>query len=115
MTHELEQAIERIASAIPELWFCRFDILFDDLDRFLAGKDMQIVEINGASAEATHISRCDTSTLTQAYQTLFEQFRMLFRIGAANRRQGHRPLPVWRFFHDLFTYRRLQSRYPRTR
>ncbi len=114
ITPELEQAIERIARAIPELWFCRFDALFDDLDGFLAGKDMQIVEVNGASAEATHIWAADT-TLRQAYHTLFEQFHTLFRIGAANRRRGHSTLPVWRFFFDLFTYGRLRARYPRTR
>ena len=114
VTPALEKTIEHIARAIPELWFCRFDLLFDDLDRFLAGEDMQIVEINGASAEATHIWDA-RMTLLQAYQVLFEQFRTLFEIGAANRRRGHRALPMRRFLRDLFTYHRLQARYPRTR
>lgn len=114
VTPQLEERIESIATAIPELHFCRFDIRFDDLDRFLAGDDLKIVEINGASAEATHI--WDASmTLMEAYRVLFEQFRTLFEIGAANRRRGNRPLSVWRFFCELFTYRRLQGGYPRTR
>ena len=39
-------------------------------------------------AEATHIWDA-SATLPDAYVTLFEQFRILFEIGAANRRRVH--------------------------
>ena len=50
-----------------------------------------MLELNGVSAEATHIYDPKTS-LFAAYRTLFTQWRLAFAIGAANRARGHRPL-----------------------
>jgi membrane protein DedA with SNARE-associated domain len=114
LTPELAARVDSIAESIPEFWFGRFDIRFDDLGEFLQGEDLAIVEINGASAEATHI--WDASVrLGDAYRTLFTQFRTLYEIGAANRRRGHRPLGVIRFLRDALAYRRLAGGYPQTR
>ncbi len=114
VTPELEARIEMIARSIPEFWFGRFDIRFNDLGQFLRGEDFKIIEINGASAEATHI--WDASiTLREAYRVLFEQFDVLFSIGAANRRRGFTPLPLGRFLGDLWAYRKVAKGYPETR
>jgi len=114
VTPELSARIEDIARSIPEFWFGRFDIRFDDFGLFLAGEDLKIIEINGASAEATHI--WDASiTLTEAYRVLFEQFDVLFSIGASNRRRGFKPLSLRRFLGDLLTYRKMEKGYPSTR
>jgi hypothetical protein len=114
VTPELAARIDAIADSMPEFWFGRFDIRFDDLEAFLRGEDLHIVEINGAAAEATHI--WDASmTLGAAYRTLFRQFRALFEIGAANRRRGHRPLGALRVLRDALAYRRLSADYPTTR
>ena len=114
VTPELARRIDDIASSMPEFWFGRFDIRFDDLDSFLDGEDLKIVEINGASAEATHIWDASV-TLGQAYRALFRQFDVLFEIGAANRRRGHRPLGAFEVLRDAVAYRRLATRYPATR
>ena len=69
--------------------------------------------VHGAGAEATHI--WDASVrLTDAYATLFEQFRILFEIGAENRRRGHRPLGLLRFLREALAYRRVARMYPQT-
>lgn len=114
VTPALAARIEDLAGALPDFWFGRFDIRFDDLEAFLAGDDLAIVEINGASAEATHIWDAG-ARLGGAYRTLFRQFAVLFEIGAANRRRGVRPLPVRRLLGDLRRYRRLAGAYPATR
>ena len=44
----------------------------------------------------------------------FVPYEILFRIGAANRRRGHRPLGVSRFLEDVRAYRRLARSYPLT-
>jgi hypothetical protein len=113
-TPQLVDRIHTIATSIPGFYFGRFDLRFDDLDALLDGRGFKIIEINGASAEATHI--WDASTrLGEAYATLFAQFRAVFAIGDANRRRGHRPLGVSRFVRDLMAYRRLARSYPSTR
>lgn len=112
VTPALVERFDGIARSMPEFWFGRFDVRFERLDDLLRGEGFTIVEINGASAEATHIWDART-TLRGAYRTLFRQFDVLFRIGAANRRRGHRPLGARRFLRDLAAYRRLAAGYPR--
>jgi hypothetical protein len=114
VTPELERRIDEISRSIPGFFFGRYDIRFTALEGFLRAEDLSIVEINGASAEATHIWDA-SATLLDAYATLFEQFRIVFTIGAANRRLGHRPLGVIRFVSDALSFRKLARSYPKTR
>jgi membrane protein DedA with SNARE-associated domain len=114
LTPALEARIDEIARALPEFYFGRFDIRFRDETSFRAGEFFQIVEINGAGAESTHIWDRD-ARLRDAYKTLFEQFTILFKIGAQNRRRGHRALGPIRLLRDCLAYRRLSREYPMTR
>jgi hypothetical protein len=113
ITDRLRQRVDEICSAIPGFYFGRLDLLFDDLQLLLDGEGFKIVEINGAGAEATHIWDASVS-LGEAYQTLFTQYRMLFAIGAANRRLGHRPLRLVQLLRDIIEYRRVSRLYPLT-
>src|SRR5262249_28764742 len=52
--------------------------------------EFQILELNGVTAEATHIYDPAVSLL-EAYRVLFQQWRIAFDIGARNRDAGHQP------------------------
>ena len=111
LTPELEARIDEMSRAIPGFYFGRFDIRFRDTESFQRGEAFQIVELNGAGAEATHIWDPDAQ-LGDAYRTLFDQFRVLFAIGDANRMMGHRPLGPLRFLADFVFYQRIARKYP---
>jgi membrane protein DedA with SNARE-associated domain len=111
ITPKLAARIHEIASSMPEYYFGRFDVRFEDMDALQRGEGFRVVEINGAGAEATHIWDARTK-LGGAYRDLFQQFRTLFEIGAANRRRGHRPTGVWRLLKDICNYRRHAVQYP---
>jgi hypothetical protein len=67
-------------------------------DDFKHVRNFQIVELNGATSEATSISDARNS-LFSAYRTLFRQWRLVFAIGASNRANGHAPClraTLWR-------------------
>jgi len=113
-TPDLRETIDAVARSMPGFYFGRFDIRFSDLDRFLRAEDMTIIEINGASGEATHIWD-PAMGLREAYTTLFIQFGKLFEIGAANRARGHKPLGAMRILRDAVAYHRLSRRYPDSR
>ncbi|MAM88123.1 D-alanine--D-alanine ligase [Allohahella sp. A8] len=111
-----------IARQIPGFYFGRFDIRFDDVRKLscvASLEDLQhlegvkIIEVNGAGAEATHIWDADMP-IRRAYGTLFDQYRKLFAIGAAQRRLGH-PVPglrkVWAEIQQNET---MATRYPLT-
>ncbi len=114
LTPALEARIDAIAQALPEFYFGRFDIRFRDEGSFKSGEHFQIVEINGAGAESTHIWDGD-ARLRDAYKTLFQQFTILFEIGAQNRRRGFSAIGPLRLLSDCRAYRRMAREYPITR
>ena len=84
----LTAELDRIAKQIPEFYFGRFDVRYKDADALRRGESFEIVEVNGAGSEATHIWD-PKSKLVDAYKTLYQQWSLLFAIGAAVRDSGH--------------------------
>jgi len=87
ITTELERRIDEIAQAYPGFFVGRFDIRYSDVDAFMAGLDLSVVELNGVTAESTNIYD-PRGSLSAAYRVLFQQWSIIFAIGAANRRAG---------------------------
>jgi hypothetical protein len=94
-TRDLEGRIDAIARAYPGLFVGRFDVRYTDVDAFRAGHDIAIVELNGATAESTDIYD-PARSLLQAYRRLFQQWSLVFAIGAANRAAGAQITPLVR-------------------
>ena len=80
ITRELTLKVDKIVKEIPEFYFGRLDVRYQDQDSLMNGEKFQIVEINGAGSEATHIWDKETK-LVEAYQTLFKQWALIFKIG----------------------------------
>ena len=76
-----------------------------------AGKNFQIIELNGAAAEAASIYDARNS-LRSAYATLFHQWSLVFAIGAENRRRGHVPLPLLEVWRVWRAYLKTAATYP---
>jgi hypothetical protein len=107
LTDWLSSAVDAIACNFPGFYFGRFDVRASTLADFQAGR-FQILELNGVSAEATHIYDPSVSLL-EAYRVLFSQWRIAFEIGAHNRRAGWQPMPL-RDLIDLVRFRGKPSR-----
>ncbi|HET9369196.1 MAG TPA: VTT domain-containing protein [Vicinamibacterales bacterium] len=89
ITPALTARIDALAREIDGFYIGRFDIRYRDPRAFMAGEDLAIVELNGVTSEATHIYDPSLS-LWNAYRTLFEQWQLVFEIGAANLRRGEK-------------------------
>ena len=110
-TPALAAAIDAIARDMPDFYFGRFDIRFDELARLEAGLGFAIMEINGAGSEA--IQAWDPEVgLARAFGIIFNKQKILFAIGAANRREGHRPIGLRRLARLHFMQQRLLDAYP---
>jgi membrane protein DedA with SNARE-associated domain len=105
LTPELERAVDAVARHFPGFFVGRFDVRYADPEAFRAGLDLAIVELNGATAESTNIYDPSWSILT-AYRTLFRQWWLLYRIGAANRRRGHAPAELGELLRVIVDYYR---------
>lgn len=112
-TEALESAVDQIARTAPGIFFGRFDVRFGSLEDLRNGKNFHIIELNGASAEATHIWDEDM-TLRGAYRVLFEQYAHLFAIGVANRRRGAKGITVREFITEWRRYQRRRRKHPET-
>ncbi len=105
-TAALRSAVDAVARNFPGFHSGRFDVRAESIEDLQNGR-FEILELNGVSAEATHIY--DPSvTLFEAYCVLFRQWRIAFEIGARNRDLGHEPMPM-REFAALLRSRRMNS------
>src|SRR5438093_12037230 len=89
-TDAVEHAVDEDSQKLLGFFVGRYDIRYEKEDDFKQGRNFQIVELNGASSEATSIYDARNS-LFSAYRTLFRQWKLVFAIGAANRLNGHAP------------------------
>jgi hypothetical protein len=94
ITPALEARIDAIAHAYDGFFIGRFDIRYSDVERFKAGEDFTIIELNGTTAESTNIYDPDGS-LFGAYRQLFRQWQLVFEIGAANLALGSPSMSVF--------------------
>ena len=90
ITPGLEHSIDKLSKAHPGFYLGRFDVRAASVEEFCEGK-FQVIELNGVSAEATHIYDPVVS-IWEAYRVMAEQWRDAFTIGAMNRARGFKPM-----------------------
>ena len=110
-TLHLQRRIDEISQKLNGFFIGRFDIRFASEEDLQAGNNFQIIELNGATAEATSIYDARNS-LRSAYRTLFQQWDLVFAIGAENRRRGCAPMSALRCWREWRKYSALAATYP---
>ncbi len=113
ITPEMTEAFDRVAKSIPEFYFGRFDIRFDDLESVRKGEGFRIIEVNGASSEATHI--WDRSfTLWRAWKVILKQFSHLWKVGYQNYKRGYKPITGPKLLWYLYKEKKTTGQYPQS-
>ena len=107
----LAKRIDAISQQVNGFFIGRYDIRYDRPEDLMAGNKFQIVELNGAAAEAASIYDSRNSLLN-AYRTLFQQWNLVFAIGAENRRRGHATTKLARLWRAWRNYSLLAATYP---
>jgi membrane protein DedA with SNARE-associated domain len=98
----LEERVDEISQKLEGFFIGRYDIRFASEEDLRAGRNFKIIELNGAASEATSIYDSRNS-LISAYRTLFEQWALVFAIGAANCEAGSAPTELkhlWRKWRE---------------
>lgn len=111
LTPELETAIDAALRPFEGFHFGRLDVRYSDPAEFRAGRGFVVIEVNGSTSESTNLY--DPSwPVWRAYRVLFRQWALAFRIGAANRARGHRPVgvvPLLRLLRAYYRDRRVSA------
>jgi hypothetical protein len=107
----LAERIDAISQKLTGFNIGRYDVRYACEADLRAGTNFQIIELNGAAAEAASIYDARNS-LWSAYRTLFQQWDLVFAIGAENRRRGCAPLTISRCWREWRKYSALATTYP---
>ena len=110
-TDALERAIDQISRQLSGFFIGRYDIRYESDEELKRGRNFKIVELNGATSEATSIYDARNS-LFSAYRTLFHQWRLVFAIGAMNRANGHAPSSLAALWQNWRQYSAAALSYP---
>jgi hypothetical protein len=103
ITPELNAAIDQVSQGHPGFYLGRYDVRASSPEALQRG-EFQVIELNGVSAEATHIY--DPSTpLWRKYRVMAQHWRTAFEIGAMNRAQGYQPMTLEELRQLLFPSR----------
>jgi len=86
--------LTRLLDAVPGYAFGRIDLRAPSIAHFRAGQGLQVLELNGVSAESAHIYHPGTPLL-KGYRAMFHQWSTAFAIGHANIRQGATTTSAW--------------------
>jgi hypothetical protein len=108
---ELTAAIDAIARDMGDFHFGRFDVRFRSARELSSGFGFTIMEVNGAGSEAIQAWDPDVD-LFDGFRMIFAKQRLLFAIGAANRRRGVRPIGPLALVRLNWRQNRLIDRYP---
>lgn len=113
ITPQLTRAVSDIMAGLPDFYYGRLDVKYSDLESLKDGKSLEIVEINGASAESIHVWDKDAKFI-ETIHTLLWQYRTLFRIGAYHKRRGLKTPSLRTFFKHWRLEKDLSKHYPLT-
>ncbi|MGD8230894.1 D-alanine--D-alanine ligase [Vibrio sp. TRT 1302] len=113
ITPALEQQLDKILIGFEGFNYGRLDIKFRDIHALMNGECFDILEINGASSEAAHIWDSD-ARLKDIFSTLLTQYRLLYQIGAKQKKQGHKTPSLGALLQAWREEKLLTQRYPMT-
>jgi len=108
---QLEKQIDEISQSVPGFFVGRYDVRYASDDTLRAGRDFQIIELNGVSSEATSIYD-PANSLWSACRTLFRQWEIIFAIAAENRSLGLPPTALRTIWENWTSYQRRAVVYP---
>jgi hypothetical protein len=97
LNHEIDQQLcdvfDRISNEAGEFYFGRYDLKCTSLEELKQGKNIVILEYNGAGAAITHVFDRKMSYFA-ALREIIRHWRHLYKIGRINNKKG---VPYWSF------------------
>jgi hypothetical protein len=90
ITPQLEKTIDTICKQIPGFYFGRLDVMYTNWEDLSIGKNLSIIELNGAGSEPTHIYD-PSHSIFFAWKEIAKHLKILFKISVYNHKQKKIP------------------------
>jgi hypothetical protein len=104
ITPELTAIFDRISLGIEGFYYGRYDLRCTNLDDFYQGKNIKIMELNGAGAEPAHIYDPSFS-IWEGWKVLLHHWHILYKISTRNHQNG---VPYMRFQEARGIWKRIK-------
>jgi hypothetical protein len=115
LNHEIDQQLcdvfDRISNEAGQFYFGRYDLKCTSLEDLKAGKNIKILEFNGAGAAITHVLDRNMSYVS-ALKEIVRHWRHLYRIGKINHKKG---VPYWSFMKGYRFMQKAKKNFKRMR
>jgi len=92
INERLNSIFDAICIPIEGFYYGRFDLKVKSIEDLHLGKNIKIMELNGASSEPGHIYDSTKNNIFRAYIDLFSHWRRLSDIATQNIQKGHKPV-----------------------
>ncbi len=97
---QLIDIFDNISKQIKGFYFGRYDLRVSSLEDLYLGKNIMIMELNGANSEPAHIYDPNMS-IWSAYKHLFGHWKNLWKISKQNHKLGVPYVPLFRFLKEF--------------
>lgn len=87
ISQQLTNVMNEVCLQIPEFYFGRLDVMYNNWNDLEQGKNFSIVEVNGAASEPTHIYDPKHS-LFFAWKELARHITYMYKISVLNHQRG---------------------------
>ncbi len=87
ISEKLEKSIDSICQKVPSFYFGRLDIMYNSWEELEDGKNISIIELNGAGSEPTHIYD-PTHSIFFAWKEIIRHLNILYKISVYNHRHN---------------------------
>jgi len=100
---KLHQVFDKIALQIDGFYFGRFDLRIPSIEDLYSGKNIKMMELNGAASEPAHIYDPEMK-LSDAYRHMFKHWKNLYLISRKNNKVGHEYTPFFKAYKQHMNY-----------
>lgn len=100
---QLVEVFRKISAPIEHFYYGRLDCKVLTLKDLYVGKNIKIMEVNGANSEPAHIYQPNTS-IWSAYRDLFKHWNIICEISRYNHRQGFKYITLERALRQIIVH-----------
>ena len=87
------ETFNHVCKQVPEFYFGRLDIMYNNFEELREGRNFTIIELNGAGSEPTHIYDPGHSVFF-AWKEIARHLKLLYKISVKNNQRGFRYLTM---------------------
>ena len=102
--YEMEAAFDKIGLQMKDIYYGRFDLKCDGIEKVKKGEGIRVLEFNGIASEPAHIYDPGYSIM-QAFKDIFDHWKIIYKISKVQMGKGVKPMRLNEFYMAYKNYK----------